>query len=205
MQPTTWISLTALIAAIVGIGLGIAALVLALDNDGPQFAAGATSFGFAPQFQDGQRQPGSQITPPRDLDEFGDRFGQALPVDGRPLLGINVSESDAGVLIDAVTEDGPAAEAGLEYGDLITAIDDVSVSSVQTLSDAINAHAPGDEISITIERDGETEQFDVTLAERQPLFRSGLPGDFERPDGGRQPFPGPGGDAPPRDDSAFSG
>lgn len=205
MQPTAWMSLTALIAAIVAIGLGIAALVLALDNDGPHFATGATSFGLTPQFQDGQRQPGSQITPQRVPDDFRDRIEQALPLEGRPLLGVNVSEADAGVLIDAVTEDGPAAEAGLEHGDLITAIDDVSVSSVETLSAAINAHAPGDEISITIERDGETEQFDVTLAERQSLFRSSLPGSFELPDGAAQPFPGPRSGAPPRGDSAFTG
>ena len=205
MQQTAWISLTALIAAIVAIGLGIAALVLALDDDGPQFPRATATFGVAPAVPDFDQRPRTPALPQRGLDEFRERIEQALPLDSRPLLGVGVSEADDGVRIDSVAEASPAAEAGLEAGDVITAVGDRSVASVEALSDAINAHEPGDEISLTVDRDGETQEFDVTLAERRRSFRFEIPGDFEFPDGRSLPFPGPGGNVPQSNDSTFAG
>ena len=57
-----------------------------------------------------------------------------------------------GVVIDTVVDGSPADKAGLREGDVIVAIDGDEVYP-WTLAEAIQAHKPGDTITITIERD----------------------------------------------------
>jgi len=61
----------------------------------------------------------------------------------------------AGAVVRTVVEDGPAAAAGLEPGDVITAIDDVAVDGPQTLVDAVSARQPGDVVTLAVTRAGE--------------------------------------------------
>ena len=74
---------------------------------------------------------------------------------------------DAGVLIDssndrpAVFPDSPAAAAGLETGDVITAVDGDAVDAESDLADHILPHQPGDEIRLTVMRG--SRQMDVTV------------------------------------------
>ena len=74
---------------------------------------------------------------------------------------------DHGVLIDssngrpAVFPDSPAAQAGLQAGDVITAVDGDRVDADSDLADHILPHQPGDEITLTVIRDG--SQMDVTV------------------------------------------
>jgi serine protease Do len=56
-----------------------------------------------------------------------------------------------GVLVTSVTEDGPAAKAGLKAGDVITAIDGESVDSSGDVSRIINSKKEG-EVNITVMR-----------------------------------------------------
>lgn len=105
--------------------------------------------------------------------------------------------------IAGVTEDGPAAAAGLEAGDRITAIDGAAIGD-GGLAEAIGAHEPGDAVTLTVERDGETLELDATLAEHPDDPAKGFlgvtlggPMVFERrivgPDGEEiEGFPGPG-------------
>lgn len=60
-----------------------------------------------------------------------------------------------GAMLMTVEADSPAAVAGLEAGDIITAIDGTTVDSVDALVAAIAELAPGDRVTLTIERDGE--------------------------------------------------
>ena len=84
---------------------------------------------------------------------------------GRQLLGVAVEEADNGAAVARVASGSPADDAGLEVGDVITEVDGDSVSSAVDLVAAIRSHDPGDEISITYERDGETTTVQVTLAD----------------------------------------
>ena len=84
---------------------------------------------------------------------------------GRQLLGVAVEEADNGAAVVRVASGSPADDAGLEVGDVITEVDGDSVSSAVDLVASIRSHDPGDEISITFERDGETETVQVTLAD----------------------------------------
>ncbi len=54
----------------------------------------------------------------------------------------------AGVMVQDVVPDGPADQAGLAAGDLITAVDSQSITTVDELSDLLEAHDVGDRIAI---------------------------------------------------------
>jgi S1-C subfamily serine protease len=68
-------------------------------------------------------------------------------------------------LVMEVIADGPAAEAGLQPGDLITAVDGEAIEAARQLADLIGRKAPGDTVELTVERNGETLTLTVTLAE----------------------------------------
>ncbi|MFJ5175297.1 S1C family serine protease [Streptomyces griseoviridis] len=67
---------------------------------------------------------------------------------------------------DAVEAGGPAAEAGLKPGDVITKLDDHVIDSGPTLIGEIWTHKPGDKVTITYERGGKTHTVQLTLATR---------------------------------------
>ena len=76
--------------------------------------------------------------------------------------------SDYGALIgsangDAIFPDSPAAEAGLQAGDIIVAVDGTRVDEDHDLSTLILPHAPGDTITLRILRGNSTTNVDVTL------------------------------------------
>jgi putative serine protease PepD len=60
----------------------------------------------------------------------------------------------------------PAERAGLQQGDVITGIDGQKVTNFESLSGAIDAKQPGDKITVTYQRGGETKTVSVTLAAR---------------------------------------
>lgn len=69
-----------------------------------------------------------------------------------------------GVLITAVTEDGPAAKAGLKAGDVITAVDGEKIDSTGDISRLINAKKEG-EVTLTVIRNKSQQTFRVTPKE----------------------------------------
>lgn len=79
-----------------------------------------------------------------------------------------------GVLITSVSEDSPAAKAGLKAGDVITAIDGEKVSSPGDLTRALGKKETGD-VSLTVVRDRSTRTVNVT-PEKNPhpnIFKTG--------------------------------
>ena len=71
--------------------------------------------------------------------------------------------TDTGVYVANVYEGSGAAEAGIESGDIITAIEGEAVESPSDLQIAVRSHNPGDSVEITVNRDGEEMTFTVTL------------------------------------------
>ena len=53
-------------------------------------------------------------------------------------------------------------------GDIILRVDRQAVTSIEELVEVISASSPGDEISLSILRDGRSLRIDVTLGERTP-------------------------------------
>jgi S1-C subfamily serine protease len=73
---------------------------------------------------------------------------------------------DVGAFVRSVTSDSPAQRAGIETGDVIVEVDGTAVTRAEEVVGAIRRHAPGDEIAVTIDRDGRERTFAVVLAER---------------------------------------
>lgn len=86
---------------------------------------------------------------------FGGR-GQGLLPKGQAFRG----EMMLGSMVQEVMEDGPAAQADLMVGDIITAIDGEEIATPHDLVETIAAHNPGDTIMVTVMRHAETDQAD---------------------------------------------
>jgi serine protease Do len=85
-----------------------------------------------------------------------------------------------GVLVTSVTEDSPAAKAGVKAGDVITSIDGEAVDSPGDLARAINRKKEG-EVTLTVIRNKSQQTFRVT-----PVEGGGFPGTMGRPQIGRR-------------------
>ena len=68
----------------------------------------------------------------------------------------NYYDIPTGVYVKEVTAGSAAENAGIEAGDIITAIDDVKVSSVDELVSLLAKYKPGDTIKVTLSREFET-------------------------------------------------
>lgn len=87
-----------------------------------------------------------------------------LPSDIMPFMHdfLNLPEGVEGaVVVTSVVEHSAAEKAGLQAGDLITAIDGEQISSTNSLADAIHSKDPGDAVSLTVYRVGEAEALEV--------------------------------------------
>jgi putative serine protease PepD len=80
-------------------------------------------------------------------------------------LGVQVGTptTGTGALLGKVTAGTPAAKAGLKAKDVVTAIDGTTISGPDDLAAAIAAKQPGDALSLTVRRSGETQTIQVTL------------------------------------------
>ena len=83
-----------------------------------------------------------------------------------PYMGIQGQETADGQEITEIVSDGPSATSGLQVGDVITALDGTDVGPQNSLIDLLFEHEAGDTVSVTVDRSGDTQTFDVTLGER---------------------------------------
>ncbi len=66
-----------------------------------------------------------------------------------------------------VTPDGPAARAGIRPGDVITRFQGRPVTEPNELIVGIRAEKPGDQVRLTVQRDGKGREVTVTLSETE--------------------------------------
>ncbi|HYG20344.1 MAG TPA: trypsin-like peptidase domain-containing protein [Ohtaekwangia sp.] len=71
-----------------------------------------------------------------------------------------------GVLLEQLDREGPAAQAGLKLGDIITRIDNVEVNSQSAFEEELSYHNPGDKITITYLRNGKSHTTSLVLVNR---------------------------------------
>jgi putative serine protease PepD len=81
-------------------------------------------------------------------------------------LGVSLKPASGGAAIDSVKDGRPAAKAGLQVGDVITAFGGQKIGSVDALRFAVDAKKPGDTVTVTFLRDGESQTVTVTLGKR---------------------------------------
>jgi serine protease Do len=77
-------------------------------------------------------------------------------------LGLSV---EGGILVSDVTPGGPAAQAGLQRGDVITSIDGKAVTDVGHFRNLVAGTAPGTRVQLTILRNGRQQAAEVAIGE----------------------------------------
>jgi membrane-associated protease RseP (regulator of RpoE activity) len=135
----------------------------------------------------------SFMLPNGSIDPFGDgrhmpfAFGDEQPygrmrprLAGAAFLGVTYEAVGAdladqeglsdgeGALVSAVIDGSPAAAAGVQAGDIILAVDGERLVRTGLLRRLVQAHAPGDGISLLVLRNGNEQTMDVTLGEASP-------------------------------------
>jgi putative serine protease PepD len=81
-------------------------------------------------------------------------------------LGVTVENATGSILgaqLGTVQSGSAAAKAGLQSGDVITAVGDERIDGADALVAAIRSRAPGDQVTLTYVRDGKTATTTVTL------------------------------------------
>ncbi|PRY12881.1 S1C family serine protease [Kineococcus rhizosphaerae] len=92
------------------------------------------------------------------------------------LLGVSLSQQSAtatvgdvtreGAQVAAVTDGGPAANAGVKAGDVITAVDGVNTDGADSLTATIRGKAVGSTVELTVVRGGAEQTLKATLTAR---------------------------------------
>lgn len=86
---------------------------------------------------------------------------------GPAVLGVmTVKESASGATVTHVAENSAAAKAGIKNGDIISRVNDSSITEPQELFEAIGKLQPGDEVTITYQRGKKEQKTKATLQPR---------------------------------------
>ena len=120
-----------------------------------------------------------------------DNIGFAIPIDQvrsifesiitngyivKPYIGVTVSDVSSesqsyglpqGAAVRSVTENGPAAEAGLQESDIITAANGETITSSNDLVKLVKAASAGDTLELTVYRQGQTLTLTLTVGEQK--------------------------------------
>ena len=82
-------------------------------------------------------------------------------------LGVSTAPApNGGAQVGEATADGPAAQAGIRAGDVITEVDGDRVQDPEDVAQAIEDRKPGDEVDVKVQRGGSEHTIQVTLEQR---------------------------------------
>ena len=93
----------------------------------------------------------------------------------KPYIGVSAADVSTetqsyglpkGAAIKSVTEDGPAAKAGLQVNDIVTMVGDKEITCANDLVDVVSEASSGDVLKMTVYRSGSTVEIDVTVGEK---------------------------------------
>ena len=84
-------------------------------------------------------------------------------------LGVSMGDATGGqdgAVVQEVTPGSPAAQAGLQAGDVVVSIDGQAVQDRSELVAAIRGHKPGDKVTLVVVRGGNETTITATLTQR---------------------------------------
>ena len=87
---------------------------------------------------------------------------QIQPVTKEIASSLGVKDTEGAIVADA-SDNGPALKAGIKSGDIITAVDGKAVKDPRSLSQMIAGIEPGKMVTISVLRDGKSQDVKVTL------------------------------------------
>lgn len=82
-------------------------------------------------------------------------------------LGVVTEETEQGAKVNQVSDESPAAKAGLKEGDIITKVNDIKIDGPASLYDAIGKSKPEDKVTISYIRKGKTNTLVASLAKNK--------------------------------------
>ncbi len=156
-----------------------------LSNNGDTSQASIEGIGFA--------------IPLNDVKNIITDFIQYGYVTGRPSMGVvvaNVTEENkqtfgwpAGVHVNSVEKGSCGEKAGLRIGDIITKLDDTTVTNINELASAKNRYRAGETAQLTVWRQGEELTMSITFDEQEAVQETqpednGQQGNGQLPGGG---------------------
>ena len=77
----------------------------------------------------------------------------------------NLTSAD-GVIVASVAANGPAAQAGVQVGDILVMINDTSIKDVTSMINEIAKLKPGTSAKISLQRNGQMIQLPIVIGER---------------------------------------
>jgi S1-C subfamily serine protease len=102
-----------------------------------------------------------------EIEQYGkvrDTWAGFTAIDLRPYhivhYGLKVQQ---GIIVTRVYNGGPADAAGLEPGDVVTAVDGQVLRTVADANALFFRHEVGDRVPLTVNRDGETRELSLVL------------------------------------------
>jgi len=93
----------------------------------------------------------------------------------RGFLGVNISEVNAklveekdlktstGIYVGGFSENSAAKDAGVKINDVITKVEGIETKSTAKLMEIVGSKRPGETVRVTVNRDGQSKEFTVTL------------------------------------------
>jgi S1-C subfamily serine protease len=100
-----------------------------------------------------------------------------------------------GAAVTNIEPNSPAEKAGLQVGDVITAVDNTKIDANHSLSDLIQTHKPGDQVALAVTRGSQSLTLNIELGAAPQSNTSaylGIRFAPSFPDGGNRPrFQGP--------------
>jgi S1-C subfamily serine protease len=138
------------------------------DSGGPLFNSASEVVGMDTAISAGQQVQAYAIPISRALSiakqiESGKSSG-TVHVGSTAFLGVGLEDTSSGVAVTSVVSGSPADSAGLQAGDVITAVGGTSISSAEGLTTVMQAHSPGDRVTLHwTQESGQTSKATVTL------------------------------------------
>ena len=104
---------------------------------------------------------------------------RAIP-DSGAVLGVRfgVDDAEAGVIIEEVASESPAAKAGMEAEDVVMTVNGEKVFRNENVARIISSHRPGDLVKIGYSRKGTETDCEVRLASKKHVLMNWLGEDF---------------------------
>ncbi len=93
-----------------------------------------------------------------------------------------------GAAVRSIAEDSPAADAGPEERDIITAINGEEIDGSKALLDAVRGSSVGDELAFTVYRKGDTLELKVIVGENVQSTRADEKSEEEDQGNGQMSF-----------------
>ncbi|WP_448642297.1 S1C family serine protease [Geodermatophilus sp. URMC 63] len=99
----------------------------------------------------------------QEIVDDGSATHAVLGVQAQTAASDTSSEVGTGARLVQVQAGGAAASAGLQPGDVVTAVGDRAVTTSTELTAAVRSAAPGSKVTLTVRRGGQTTTVEVTL------------------------------------------